>query len=108
MTKIMSKEDINTEFNFYHKFLMDRYRRITIRNFNKEFGEHILKGQNGILVDCIKPDGIYRIGNLSDLAKTKGYEQAVEEISKRYPIKYHPSAMCGSFKIFDLSAIDEL
>ena len=101
MVKVQGKNTVKTEFNFYYRYIENRYMKKYIKRFNYLAKRELEEGETLLLTSLLEPSVLSK--GKKKRAQEKGIKKAKRKVSETYPITFEPSRLFGSHECFDIS-----
>ncbi|EGO8497457.1 hypothetical protein ELZ38_15150 [Enterococcus faecalis] len=106
MVKVQGKNTVKTEFNFYYRYIENRYMKKYIKRFNYLAKRELEEGETLLLTSLLEPFVLSK--GKKKRAQEKGIKKAKRKVSETYPITFEPSRLFGSHECFDISQMAKL
>lgn len=104
MVKVQEKDTVNTELNFYYRYIENRYMKKYIKRFNSLAKKELKEGNTLLLTSSPEPS-IWS-GGKKKRAQESGIKKGKLKVSETYPIIFEPSRMFGYHECFDISKME--
>lgn len=106
MVKVQGKDTVKTEFNFYYRYIENKYMKKYIKRFNSLAKKELKEGKTLLLTSS--PEPYVCSEGKKKRAQENGIKKGKLKVSETYPIILEPSKMFGNYECFDIGKMENL